>query len=417
MLIADQLEEREGYVSFEGDKVKAQEFLEPSGVSAFGEEANYLNVADLPENVAFRILPEGQAVSENFEENMISVKPSSITYTVGQTYNIDFTQAMCVYDAGSEQPWGRYIFAEVEDSIQPFSNINSYSGSETTTDIGAGYLNWLILKYSNWKNALYNSIQAVTQHREIQWFLPSLEELKTGLKALGQWNDTFYLSSSKGALNLWGASVKGDDSDTLNRECHIKLFTTDKLINAQYKVGDVTQIDGVNALCVLDRLTETERYLFADMHGVAYYLKGIEDNWDENTSDTKSSYAWGTESTLVSLSTGIGSGSTNTQTALATDLVSQDTIWKAINDLNTERGSTAWFIPSLFECMSVYEQKTNIGNFPYGGMNAWLWTSSCANVSTAYSLSFYDGAQGQNAKTNLYHLRAVAFLSDSPISN
>lgn len=330
------------------------------------------------------------------------------SYEVGKVYSIDFIDAMCVYDAGSEQSWGRYLFAEVEDSIQPLSNVNSYSGSETATDIGRGYLNWLILKYSNWKNALYNSIQAVTQYRETQWFLPSLNELKTGLQALGQWNDTFYLSSSEGALNLWGASIRGDDSDTLNRECHIKLFTTDKLINAEYKVGDYREINGIGTVCVLDRLTVDEgRYLFADRHGLAYYLKGVEDDWDTSIDDTKASYAWGTDSSLTNLNRQIGYGYPNTESALATDLVNQDTVWKALRDVQVQRNDNRWFPPSLFELMPLYEQKKNIGSLPYGGQNAWLWSSSCANASTAYSLSFYDGAQGQNAKINPYHARAV----------
>lgn len=57
------------WVSFEKDIIKAGEFLEPSGVTAFGLEAEYPNVADLPDNVAFRILPEGCAVADLFEED------------------------------------------------------------------------------------------------------------------------------------------------------------------------------------------------------------------------------------------------------------------------------------------------------------------------------------------------------------
>lgn len=83
MLKASEIQEREGYVSFEGSIVKATEFIEPDGIKAFGLEAEYPNTADTPDTVAFRILPGGLAVSDSFTEDetmtKISVKKASST--------------------------------------------------------------------------------------------------------------------------------------------------------------------------------------------------------------------------------------------------------------------------------------------------------------------------------------------------
>lgn len=59
-----------GKVSFNPDaQVLASEFIEPSGVVAFGLQDEYPSASELPEGVAFRILPGGIAVSDGFVED------------------------------------------------------------------------------------------------------------------------------------------------------------------------------------------------------------------------------------------------------------------------------------------------------------------------------------------------------------
>ena len=103
MLKATEIQEREGYVSFEGSVVKATEFLEPSGVIAFGLQEQYPHVADLPENVAFRILPNGQAVTEEFIEDStldrVQVAPKPPEFSIGDTVTVDGVESLVFYKA------------------------------------------------------------------------------------------------------------------------------------------------------------------------------------------------------------------------------------------------------------------------------------------------------------------------------
>lgn len=407
MLRASELTEREGYVSFEGSMVKAQEFLEPSGVSAFGLESEYPNVVDLPENVAFRILPNRQAVSNKFEEgttDKVSVSHESASYIVGQTYDVDFKQVMCVYDAGSEQDWGRYLFAEVEDSIiNPVVNEGVYR-TQTPVEIGTGYSNYLPIRLLQSSN-IGNAIREATKWASHEWFIPSKEELKTGLTVLSQMGERFYFSSSRGALSLWGVSVKGEDMDTKGKEGYIKLFTTDRLINSKYELGQTIRIDGIDSTCVYDSGKDNDwgRYLFIDFHGIGYYDKGIEDSWDASTTDYSSSYPFGM-SDLVNLPVDIGTGKSNSDTAIATLSTVEGTIWNKLAGLRTARGNQNWFIPSAQELFLVFTRKFRSGNFPSGEQNAWVWSSSVGtDPLRAYNVTFYDGSTGQNNKNNLCH--------------
>ena len=74
MLVAKGLtEELRDHVSFNPEaEVVAQEFIEPAGVIAFGLQEEYPFAAEIPEGVAFRILPGGIAVSNEFREEQVS---------------------------------------------------------------------------------------------------------------------------------------------------------------------------------------------------------------------------------------------------------------------------------------------------------------------------------------------------------
>ena len=66
-------EELRDHVSFNPEaEVVAQEFIEPAGVIAFGLQEEYPLAAEIPEGVAFRILPGGIAVSNEFREEQVS---------------------------------------------------------------------------------------------------------------------------------------------------------------------------------------------------------------------------------------------------------------------------------------------------------------------------------------------------------
>lgn len=406
MLKASEITERDGYVSFEGSTVKAQEFLEPSGVSAFGLESEYPHVADTPENVAFRILPGGQAVADEFEESnidKISVYPESTSYTVGQTYEVDFKQAMCVYDAGSEQGWGRYLFAEVEDSIQT-AIVNDGVYTSTGLGIGTGYSNYDSIR-TIFSSNIGNAVREATKWYQHEWFIPSLDELQTGLDVLGQRGDKFYFSSSKGGISLWGVSATSVTMNTLNSEGYIKLFTTDKLINSKYKIGQTIRVNETDVTCVYDsgRDNAWGRYLFIDTHGIGYYDKGIEDSWDSSTTDYSSSYPFGA-SDLVNLPIDIGTGKSNSDTAVTTLSSVEGTIWNKLAELRTVRSNQNWFVPSAQELFLVFVKRFRSGNYPSGGQNAWLWSSSVGTDSTlAYNVTFYDGPTSQNNKNNPCH--------------
>ena len=129
MLRADELQERDGYVSFEKNVVKAQEFVEPSGVMALGLQDEYPNVADVPSNVAFRILPGGLAVADVFDE----LDKTGLTQIDGSYYPI----SVSAYTNPNKTPTPK-IYLEYPDGYEfpatpslVVENASDYQGNVT----------------------------------------------------------------------------------------------------------------------------------------------------------------------------------------------------------------------------------------------------------------------------------------------
>ena len=114
------------------------------------------------------------------------------------------------YDAGSQQPWGRYLEAApanwdgTKDSQDPYVQWGCNGKSiETSTAIGAGAANTTaIIEACKTVNAAYTA-RAYNGGDKTDWYLPSrdeLEQLKVQAPILGFGGTTYHWSSSQYSL-------------------------------------------------------------------------------------------------------------------------------------------------------------------------------------------------------------------------
>lgn len=265
MLKASEIQEREGYVSFEGSIVKATEFIEPPGVIAFGLQEQYPHVVDLPENVAFRILPNGQAVADEFIEDSaldrVQVLPKPPEFSVGDTVTVNGVESLVFYKADSEQEWGRYIIVDKIHDIAFYTvgldlvdvNIPSeehqysyeWGGYQTDTgvvdqSIGSGLTNTNTLISMNlqpntegWPVVWNKVVEARQTLEDDKWFVPSLEELnllynnRSSLQNISYITDYDYWSSSeKSNQYAYRVRFNGDTKNYIgkfNRYVRVRL--------------------------------------------------------------------------------------------------------------------------------------------------------------------------------------------------
>jgi hypothetical protein len=109
---------------------------------------------------------------------------------------------------------------------------------------------------------------------------------------------------------------------------------------------------------------------------------------------------------LTGTGTAIGTGQANT-TAIVTIQGTGNYAAQLCNDL-TEGGYDDWFLPSKDELNLMY---TNLYLLGVGGFAAdWYWSSSEANVASAWYQYFYDGGQSYYDEYYYFRVRAVRVL-------
>ena len=168
MLRADELQERDGYVSFEKNVVKAQEFVEPSGVTALGLQDEYPNVADIPSNVAFRILPGGLAVADIFDE----LDKTGLTQIDGSYYPI----SVSAYTNPNKTPTPK-IHLEYPNGYEfPAKPVLVLENLSDYSDLDLLYIR-IIELYKTLNNEIFPDIGPVHE-----WRSYPLSEAKSGLE-------------------------------------------------------------------------------------------------------------------------------------------------------------------------------------------------------------------------------------------
>ena len=164
------------------------------------------------------------------------------------------------------------------------------------------------------------------------------------------------------------------------------------------KIGDQIKVDGID--CTVFYIDE-EKCWAVDNHGAGYYENGVEDR------ASAIHYEWGAFNISTGATgTGMGSGISNTNTALANEnsFISvkegTQTIWEALNNLRSQR-SDIWFIPSNDELREAYDIIPNKYSTP-------IWSSTEVDASKAKSL---DSAGYTSNKDSTRFLRLICTLS------
>lgn len=167
---------------------------------------------------------------------------------VGDTYTLDGVESVIIYDAGSEQSWGRYILADKNHDLSYYISGSDFSDSEESDDvinaaatygyewggygtttgitsqaIGNGLSNTNSLinlnlqpQTSDWR-VVWDVVQQFRSTHSDSWFVPSLNELqqvcnqKSFLENLSNVGYNHYWSSSEyGNLAAWQIIFAGN---------------------------------------------------------------------------------------------------------------------------------------------------------------------------------------------------------------
>jgi len=119
---------------------------------------------------------------------------------------------------------------------------------------------------------------------------------------------------------------------------------------------------------------------------------------------------WGCQGTVIGTSTGLGTGSANTQ-AIVAGCSETNVAAKVCNDLILN-GFDDWFLPSLNEFSLIYDNLIvpGYGNFPEAGTGYGYWTSSEAGGGYASERAYeyrLDDLTPMNQKSYSLRVRAV----------
>lgn len=143
---------------------------------------------------------------------------------------------------------------------------------------------------------------------------------------------------------------------------------------------------------------------------VAYILQPSDQGYEANlqhgiisaTTDQSAGITWGCSGTAISGTLpDIGSGQPNT--TLIVNSCSTTSAAKTCDNLNTG-GYSDWYLPSRSELVKVYNNQALIGGF---ALTTEYWSSTEYNINTAYAVSFVNGSNTTQYKSNTQKVRCV----------
>lgn len=169
-----------------------------------------------------------------------------------------------------------------------------------------------------------------------------------------------------------------------------------------YSVGDTVVLDGIESIIIYDNGSEADwgRYICVDKnHDLSYYISGSDYlNELENSSIINSANKYGYEWGGYGVTTGvtskeIGSGLNNTNSLISLNLQPYASGWKVLWDcVETFRSSYSneWFIPSRYELLEIYNQRSYLKNLSIS-TSPYYWSSSERDSTGAYYISLMEG--------------------------
>lgn len=118
-----------------------------------------------------------------------------MAYSVGDTVTLDGIESLIVYDAGSEQSWGRYLCVDKNHDLSyytdgfdyyeqshNFSNWGNYNSitNVTNQEIGDGLSNTnSLLGFDTSTDTIWYDLKSFRTNHSNNWFIPTVNELIT----------------------------------------------------------------------------------------------------------------------------------------------------------------------------------------------------------------------------------------------
>jgi hypothetical protein len=267
------------------------------------------------------------------------------------------------YDAGSVQPWGRYLEVgpELPNAVWCDDAKLDVPGTKTTTGSGQG--NTKLIAAACGSGAA-NTVSDYDGGGKTDWFLPSEDELKALYEQRervgGLWTEYYWSSSQDHAYDAWsqnfatGIPTNGYNKNFMLGVRPVRAFTsaaTPPVVvetAGDYMVGDTGPGGGI-VFYDAGSVQPWGRYLEAGPELAA--AAWCDDFWD--VAGTKTTIGSGKKNTKL-ITAACGSGAANT-----------------VSDYDGG-GKTDWFLPSKDELKALYEQRESIDEF----MTGYYWSSS-----------------------------------------
>ena len=178
------------------------------------------------------------------------------------------------------------------------------------------------------------------------------------------------------------------------------------------RIGDIITIDGVE--CTIFSF-DLEKYWAVDNHGMSYYQYGVE----EDETDYNTLFQWGADNIVLNVSGddsfGSGLAQSNAFLAIPECLIADQTrdspitIWKALSDIRTERGSNRWFIPTAAEWKKAREY-FNVTDIGYLG--TWLSDIPTSSEYGRFISGEEEDTKGYTRNYNYYCKLICTFTAD-----
>ena len=375
-------------------------------------------------------------------------------YSVGDTVVLDGIESVIIYDAGSDQSWGRYIVVDKNHDLCYYINGDDYLGATTSFSewavewgkygvgadqstgitsqaIGDGLSNTNSLLSLNLKpynpdsgDMMWDWVRTFRSSYTDKWFVPTSNELLEVYNQKSYLNNLntsgsyyFYWTSSEyQSGNAYTVYFNNGGCFTTSKNLHfnrVRLcrYTTDEELNSP-KIGDTYTLDGVESVIIYDAGSEQDwgRFILADKnHDLCYYIDG-EDYVNESEYETfpgTFGYEWGGYETSTDItSQAIGDGLSNTNSLLTLDLQPDTSGWRVLWSMVEQFRSTHsddWFVPTVQELQQAYNQRSYLENLSTS-TNPYYWTSSENSNLSVRGVLFSSG--NINIYKNLHASRA-----------
>ncbi len=285
------------------------------------------------------------------------------------------------YDAGSVQPWGRYLEAGSELGDEDWCDDSELDVAGTKETIGAGAANTKLIAAACRAGAA-NTVSDYDGGGKTDWFLPSKDELNALYEqrdAVGGFGSDLYWSSSQNyADDAWyqdftSGSQYGYYKYASDGVRPVRAFATSAAASAATTAAAPTVVAETAGDYMIGDTGPGGGIVFYDAGSVqpwGRYLEAGSELGDEDWCDDSELDVAGTK-------TAIGAGAANTKLIAAACRAGAA---NTISDYDGG-GKTDWFLPSKDELNAMFSQRVIVGGFEG---NYYYWSSSQLNAEYAW---------------------------------